>query len=285
MFGTERINDEISPVYSTGGFRKTHQKRSRIPTLNGFTMTEQMVTIPEALGVARLSDVTGAAEFDRVFDHRDETMFRQRQELLFPDVVADAKVSDKASSTFIDNMSRPIHRWFRYSAGFSAKWIAEVIHEAETRDRLRVFDPFAGSATTLLAAEALGAESWGVEAHPFICRVARAKLQWRSDPDAYQRKIKELRDTADSLTPSHDGYPPLIYKCYERESLAELDVLRRAFEIIKDDSPASELVWLTLVAILRKTSCAGTAQWQYILPRKQKGPPSKSAPRTAIARA
>jgi DNA methylase len=220
--------------------------------------------------VARRCEVTGAAGFNREFDHRDETMFRQRQELLFPDVVADAKVSDKASSTFIDNMSRPIHRWFRYSAGFSAKWIAEVIHEAETRDRLRVFDPFAGSATTLLAAEALGAESWGVEAHPFICRIARAKLQWRSDPDAYQRKIKELRDTADCLTPSRDGYPPLIYKCYERESLAELDVLRQAFEIIKDDSPASELLWLTLVAILRKTSCAGTAQWQYILPRKRK---------------
>jgi hypothetical protein len=43
--------------------------------------------------------------------------------------------------------------------------------------------------------------------------------------------------------------------------------------MIRDDSAASELVWLTLVAILRKVSKAGTAQWQYVLPKKQKRAP------------
>ena len=41
--------------------------------------------------------------------------------------------------------------------------------------------------------------------------------------------------------------------------------------MVKDESsPASELTWLTLLAILRRTSTSGTAQWQYIHPRKQK---------------
>ncbi|HEV2973259.1 MAG TPA: DNA methyltransferase [Pirellulales bacterium] len=197
-------------------------------------------------------------------------MSAPKQALLFANPSADASVSDAASSTFVDNMSLPVHCWFRYSAGFSATWVETVIRQAAARGSVRVFDPFAGSATTLLAAEACGMEGLGVEAHPFVCRIARAKLAWRSDPEAYQQKIAQLRKTADGLTPCRDGYPPLIYKCYSDETLAELDVLRQAYSIVKDDSPASELAWLTLVAILRKTSQAGTAQWQYILPRKQK---------------
>jgi len=27
------------------------------------------------------------------------------------------------SATFADNMSLPVHRWFRYTAGFSAAWV------------------------------------------------------------------------------------------------------------------------------------------------------------------
>lgn len=37
-------------------------------------------------------------------------------------------------STFSDNMSLPIHRWFRYSAGFSALWVSELI-EQETPEK------------------------------------------------------------------------------------------------------------------------------------------------------
>ena len=35
-------------------------------------------------------------------------------------------------------------------------------------------------------------------------------------------------------------------------------------------SPENELIWLTLTAILRGCSGAGTAQWQYVLPNKRK---------------
>ncbi len=179
-------------------------------------------------------------------------------------------VSEAASSTFISNMSLPVHRWFRYSAGFSAEWVQEVIRNSGDRSSLRVFDPFAGSATTLVAAETLGVECTGIDSHPFVSRVAQAKLEWRSDPAAYLSKIDELRKVAKNLKPQVAGYPPLIYKCYDDDALAQLDVLRQAYAKIADDTPASSLVWLTLVTMLRRTSKAGTAQWQYVLPKKQK---------------
>jgi len=203
----------------------------------------------------------------------DRQLIRRSQGLLFPLDALAQKVLGEASSTFVNNMTLPVHRWFRYSAGFSADWVEAVISAAARKGPVRVFDPFAGSATTLLVAENVGVESWGIDAHSFICRVAKAKLAWRSDPEAYLMKINELQSAAAQVRPSIDRYPALIRSCYDDESLAQLDMLRQGYEMVRDDTPASELAWLTLAGILRKVSKVGTAQWQYVLPKKKKRAP------------
>ena len=176
--------------------------------------------------------------------------------------------------TFVSNMDRPVHRWFRYSAGFSAEWAESTIaSEARKRGELRVFDPFAGSATTLLASESVGVESWGIDAHPFVCRIAEAKLAYRTDPHEYLRSVRELKEAVLRVKASVGHYPILITKCYDRATLERLDLLRRAYEQVKDETPASKLVWITLLAIVRKVSHAGTAQWQYVLPNHRKRKP------------
>jgi hypothetical protein len=186
------------------------------------------------------------------------------------------------SSTFIDNMRLPVHRWFRFSAGFSAQWAAQVISQAAAAYPITVLDPFAGSGTTLLAAEQRSVPSFGVEAHPFVARIARAKLFYRSDPHDYIAMIRRMRDLAATLRPDLNTYPPLIRKCFSDDSLAPLDTLRRAWLYLADGSPASELAWLTLVGILRQVSHVGTAPWQYVLPNKQKRQPL--APLDALER-
>lgn len=64
--------------------------------------------------------------------------------------------SSDTSSTFIANLSLPVHRWFRYSAGFSASWVRNIIEQGKRDGRTRVLDPFAGSGTVLLEAERCG---------------------------------------------------------------------------------------------------------------------------------
>lgn len=201
-----------------------------------------------------------------------------KQAMLF-DVDEDSIPTREAtSSTFVDNMRLPVHRWMRYSAGFSAEWAQSVIRDAGDGTATRVFDPFAGSGTTLLAAEQLGVESCGLEAHPFVARMAEAKLAWRSDPEAFRSLAKKIKTVAGAVTTDLDEYPKLIRECYGDETLSALDRLRQAVVQLDDGSTSAKLAWLALTGILRKCSHAGTAQWQYVLPKK-----SKRAPQTPDA--
>jgi hypothetical protein len=195
---------------------------------------------------------------------------RPVQRSLFPENINESAIDDKTSSTFIDNMKLPVHRWFRYSAGFAAEWVENLILETAAGKQICVFDPFAGSGTTMLSAEDAGMESLGIEAHPFVCRVARAKLLRRTCPDGYLELAREVRKKAAKSVSSAPNYPKLIEKCYSPESLAGLHALRLCVEKAGDRSSESELVWLTLASILRVSSHAGTAQWQYVLPKKEK---------------
>jgi hypothetical protein len=197
------------------------------------------------------------------------------QPLLFHTSPPVRDVCDKGAGTFADNLRLPVHRWVRFSAGFSAVWAQSVIVEAAARQAVCVLDPFVGSGTTLLAAEDAGVESWGLDAHPFLHRLARAKLSRRSDPAAYLAHVRSVRAEARRRTPDVAHYPTLIRRCYGDDVLARLDVLRQAIDALNDGTPAAELGWLTLVGILRKASQVGTAQWQYVLPRKRKKSPQE----------
>ena len=178
--------------------------------------------------------------------------------------------SDSVSTTFQDNMKLPVHRWMRYSAGFSGSWARHVIEKEAGDSGITVLDPFVGSGTTILAAEEAGMMGIGLEAHPFVVRMAEAKLERSTDVDAFRKFACGVLAKAESLTGGCDNYQSLIRRCYSDDSLRELDSLRLALDSAWEDSPAARLTWLTLVSILRKTSHANTAQWQYVLPSKSK---------------
>jgi hypothetical protein len=166
-------------------------------------------------------------------------------------------------------MTLPVHRWFRYSAGFSATWVEEVIAARSIDGPPRVLDPFAGSGTTLIAAQAAGAESWGVESHPFVTRVAQAKLRWTADPDALLDRAEAIL-AEDPVGAPPDPTAPLLGRIFDATTLERLYGLRAALVAARRHDDVDELLWLALVAILRRCSFAGTAQWQYVLPNRSK---------------
>lgn len=183
------------------------------------------------------------------------------------DIGVDQRVA--RTGTFTDNMKLPVHRWFRYSAGFSAAWVEDVIRQ---RPHLSgsFFDPFAGSGTALLAAQAVGMPSAGAEPHPFVVRIAQAKLAWNADPRELQRRADALLTRAHDLSAALDAAPVLLLRCYTPDALAQLECLRLAFAAEPDGDAVTHLLWLAITAILRECSGVGTAQWQYVLPNKTK---------------
>ncbi|MCG8413413.1 MAG: DNA modification methylase [Pseudomonadales bacterium] len=191
-----------------------------------------------------------------------------RQLTLFPKHVLESEVADGATGTFTPNMKLPVHRWFRFSAGFSAQWCESVIRE-QGKD-VHVLDPFAGSATTLIAAEVSNVSAMGIEAHPFLTQIANAKLQYRQNPDSYLDYAEGMLQQAKAKRGETIDYPELITRCYSSESLRKLDSLRQVIIDRKTKTFEWQLTWLTLISILRSTSSVGTAQWQYILPGKSK---------------
>lgn len=172
------------------------------------------------------------------------------------------------STTFVDNMRLPVHRWFRYSAGFSAQWAQSVIAESGARN---VLDPFGGSGTTIVAAETSGVAGVGVDVHPFVVRVAKAKLAWRADPEILLKRADEVRLEVRKGLPVERPSAPLITKCFpDREALEDLLRVRDAVRAQRAGDEYDELLWLAFVSIIRACSPAGTAQWQYVLPNKTK---------------
>ncbi|MCB9430568.1 MAG: DNA modification methylase [Ardenticatenaceae bacterium] len=171
-------------------------------------------------------------------------------------------------------MRLPVHRWFRYSAGYSANWVETLIKDKKQFvSNLAVLDPFAGIGTTLVASNVQKIRSFGFEAHPFIYRIARTKLRAIELDD---REAIELYDEFFSTVITYTKQinlpdSPLIQKCYSEDALTDLITLRDVF-LSKFDfaTPYSELLWVTITSILRACSTAGTAQWQYVLPNKTK---------------
>ena len=133
-----------------------------------------------------------------------------------------------------------------------------------------MLDPFCGSGTTLLAADAVGESSIGVEAHPFVVRITRAKLAWSSNPSRLERRAISIIDNAEGEPSRLDGFPSLIRACYPDSTLSILDALRRSWMRLDDASPESQLTWLALTSVLRPCSPVGTANMELVQPRKRK---------------
>ncbi len=176
------------------------------------------------------------------------------------------RAGGKSTTTFADNMKLPVHRWYRYSAGYSATWARDL---AQFWQSTSVLDPFGGSGTTVLAAQEVGIPATGAEIHPTVARIANAKLDWGKDSEGYMDAIEEVISRAREITEIVHPNAPLFVKCFpDKESADALISIRDAVLQVKGEY--EDLIWLTFVSIIRACSPAGTAQWQYVLPNNRK---------------
>lgn len=176
---------------------------------------------------------------------------------------------DGEVGTFKDNKTAPIHRWFQYPAGFSYRAVEHALDLFPVAGGGSVYDPFAGTGTTLVVCKGRGVRSVGVEAHPLVARIARTKVAWEVDGTSLAREAERFLRSLPRHPPSGkrvDGLPELVRKCYSRENLARLLAVRDRLDSVPPE--LRDLFEVALVGTLRSASAAATG-WPYIAPRKR----------------
>lgn len=178
----------------------------------------------------------------------------------------------KQFGTFADSKQAPIHRWFQYPAGFSYRAVENILNVHNINRGQIVYDPFVGTGTTVVVCKSRGIESYGVEAHPFVHKIASAKTDWSFD-------LARLIDEANHVTFELDltrnrsaqidtrVMPELVRKCFSEPNLRDLIYIRDYID--QNVKTKYRLLFqVALVCALRQASAAATG-WPYIAPKKR----------------
>ncbi len=142
--------------------------------------------------------------------------------------------------TFNFNINNPVHKWYKFTAGFSYKFVEEIIENQtdKNHNNLTVFEPFAGCGTTLVSCQTLGINSFGNESQRFLIDVIKAKLNWNfnynklNDLLAEIKKYVEIRKKRFNL---EEFAHPLLRTLYSDANLKELYLLRNFIETIDSE--------------------------------------------------
>ncbi|SMG14205.1 Methyltransferase domain-containing protein [Marivirga sericea] len=83
------------------------------------------------------------------------------------ELVLDGPYANEDFYNFSSTSLLPRHRWYYFKEGFSVGIVKEAIR-AQSKNKLKIIDPFNGSGTTALTSALMGHDATGVEVNPFL---------------------------------------------------------------------------------------------------------------------
>lgn len=134
-----------------------------------------------------------------------------------------------------DNMKSAIHNWYKFTAGFSYKFIDLVIDDMTKKPNC-IYEPFAGCGTTLVAAQKKKIYSKGNESQQLMCDITNAKLNWDIDGVICHNYIEKIFDSvlSKATLDVSDEYNELLCDLYDVNTLRELYLLRDSIRSLGD---------------------------------------------------
>ncbi|MDY0385690.1 MAG: DNA methyltransferase [Methanolobus sp.] len=155
---------------------------------------------------------------------------------------------------FSQTKNEPISRWFYYVEGYSPELVKKILDHIDKNDNnCVVFDPFAGSGTTLLSSKIMGMKSIGFELNPFSAFIIKTKTQNYTNLD-----IENVRNfKIPSFVPINDVYDKyelrIIKNLFNETTLIKIELLKK--KIFETTSGKSrDLLFLALLSILEGVS-------------------------------
>jgi DNA modification methylase len=181
--------------------------------------------------------------------------------------------------TYVPNKKLPLYNWFKYKEGFSRELVVRLFREFGLQAGDTVFDPFAGSGTTLLVGKEFGIHGIGTDMLPTAVFVAKAKLtDW---PDMSVLLEAALRLTSVPFRPPQTSLPDvrILNLAFSKETQRELLFFREEIETYSQ--PVRDFLMLGLLSILENVSNT-SKDGQFLRLVEKTLPPTRDALRAAL---
>ncbi len=137
-----------------------------------------------------------------------------------------------------DNQKSPVHNWYKFTAGFSHKFVDEIIslEKLQSKKSAQIFDPFAGCGTTLVSSQKLGVNAVGNEGQEFMYDVIKAKLNWNIDDKSFNKHLNFIKSSNGTKTGKIDfDVHPLLVSLYDKNVLKSLYLIKNSIEEIPSE--------------------------------------------------
>ncbi|GHT64709.1 hypothetical protein AGMMS50239_22920 [Bacteroidia bacterium] len=137
-----------------------------------------------------------------------------------------------------DNFYSPVHNWYKFTAGFSYKFVDSILDEETNNKKPVVFEPFAGCGTTLVSSQKKNVKAVGNEGQEFMMDVIKAKLNWDIDEIQCEKNLRELdvyvKDNLSNFDLEKDSHP-LLQTLYTPETLKVLYLIKNGLAEIQSE--------------------------------------------------
>jgi DNA modification methylase len=135
-----------------------------------------------------------------------------------------------------DNQRSPIHDWYKFTAGFSYKFVDEIIQLERLGRGSTIFDPFAGCGTTLVSAQKHGIRAVGNESQQLMYEVIKAKLDWSIEDEQFEFYFDQIENYVRDWLHVYDlklSVHTLLKTLYKKNNLKTICLIRDSIEKIE----------------------------------------------------
>ena len=151
----------------------------------------------------------------------------------------------KKDVTFVKSKETPFQRWYPYIEGYSTDFVKSLIENFDIKDTL-IYEPFAGTGTTLFASDQVNLSTVYSEVNPLLQYLIQTKLTVLKAEELQRKKLSnDLTDISKSIIKNIDKFEEdkalreaykLIFansKYFSEETLSQILKLRSYIDIVK----------------------------------------------------
>lgn len=224
------------------------------------------------LTTQELKDLIGIQTYKQLalFSEKQERSINQVVKRLIKQKLPEIDKVDgvtKKDVTFVKSKDIPFQRWYPYIEGYSPDFVKSLIKNYGITDAL-IYEPFAGTGTTLLAADDLGLSTVYSEVNPLLQFLIQTKLNVLKAKETQRKKLsKDLKDIQKVILKNinkfeedkslRESYKSLFSdkKYFPDETLEQLLKLRSYIDIVKlEDGLLADTLTVAVISCLLPVS-------------------------------